>query len=177
MFKFFRDYYWKQGLPYGQGPLSQGAGGDAFKIVMDPYRKRVSIERYKNGAFVGIDYDSQWLNFRHLKPEHQLQWQREVILENVATTVNLIRDQDDRIILKEVIEFEEDYCKTCKVYTPSDNPISIHRMFYQALSDPFDGVTLYDNNERIVLRKYYSFDESERVFTDLIKEEWDFSRA
>lgn len=177
MFKFYRDYYWKNGLPYGQGPLAEGAGGDAFKIVMDPYRKRVSLERYKNGSFVGVDYDSQWLNFRHLKPENQMQWQREAITDNGSSCVNLIRDHDDRIILKEVIEFEGEFCRACRVYIPSGLPISVHRMSYKILSDPFDGVTLYDNNEHIVLRKFYGFDEAEKTFTELLKEEWDFSRA
>jgi hypothetical protein len=177
MHKFYRDYFWKGGLPYGIGGEAAPPDSDAYKIVMDPYRKRVTLELYRNGAFNSILYDSLWLDFRHLKPEHQTQWQRETVSETRDGLVCLIRNHDDRVILKEETLYEGDLCRECRILSPQGIPLSIHKMTYTALNDPFDGVTLFDINRRPVMRKTYLFDEQSRAFTELLKEEWDFSHA
>lgn len=177
MHKNYRDYFWKNGYPYGVGVVSEDPVGVTFKIVTDPYWKRVTIERYENGKFIKLDYDSQMLDFRKLKPDNQSQWQRETLAESPETVVSLIRDQDDRVILKETLKFQSDLCRECLVSTPNDYPISMHRMFYKILNDPFDGVVLYDLNEKEVMRKSYAFDETVREFTEMLKEEWDFTHA
>lgn len=176
MHKNYRDYYWKNGYPYGIGVM-EDLKGVTFKIVTDPYWKRVTIERYTDGKFGSLDYDSQWLDFRKLKPENQAQWQREVLEEGPQTVISLIRDQDDRVILKEITRFDGDLCRECVVMTPTGQAISVHKMFYKTLKEEFDGVVLYDNNGKVVMKKHYSFDEPAREFTEMLKEEWDFTHA
>ncbi len=177
MHKNYRDYYWKNGYPYGLEVEKGDLKGITFKIVTDPYWKRVTIERYVDGKFVRLDYDSQLLDFRKLKPENQSQWQRETLEEGPDRIVSLIRDQDDRVILKEELKFQGDLCRECLVSTPNNQQISVHRMFYKLLQETFDGVVLYDNNEKVVMKKSYAFDETVQEFTEMLKEEWDFTHA
>lgn len=177
MHKYYRDYFWKGGIPVGTDPKELPPSGDAYKIVMDPYRKRITLERYRDKVFNDIVYDSAWLDFRHLKPEQQTQWQRETIAETPNSLTCLIRNHDDRIILKEITLYEDDLCRECQVWSPQDIPLSIHKMSYTSLNEPFDGVTLFDMNQHRVMRKIYAYDENARCFTELLKEEWDFSHA
>lgn len=171
----YRDYVWKNRIPCGTGVVDP-AQEASYKIVMDPYRKRVSIEHYEMGKFAGIAYDSAIFDFRKLEPIQQMAWQREAISEQPTETICLIRDQDDRIILIETQLFEKDLCRECRLVSPQGIEVSTHRIFYRSLHDPFDGVILFDANAHPVMLKRYQVGE-EGNFTDLIEERWDFSNV
>lgn len=172
MFKYFRDYYWKAGKPYGREIVDPASLAVSYKIVVDPYYKRFSIEKYHTGHFEKVVYDSLLLDFRHLTQEHQLAWQRELLSEDMHETVCLLRNQEDRVILKETLFFEGDYCRSCQTSSVHGLPLAIHRMYYKSLQDAFDGLILYDLEERPVMMKVYETDALTGEFTTLLSEEW-----
>lgn len=175
MHPFYRDYIWKKGVPLGCGRLLDDQILQlpfAYKIVDDPYRKRFSIERYLGAAFDQVIYDSQLLDFRRLKPAEQQGWQREIIQQTANETSCLIRNQEERMLYLEHLRFESQYCRECRLSTPQGTPLSIHRLFYTALNDSFDGILLYDNNDHLVLAKRYAVGPTGE-FTELLEERWD----
>lgn len=150
MNSYFVDYHWKDGIPYGLHPTpSSEKEALSYKIIMDPYRKRISIESYLYGAFNKIIYDSFLLDFRKLNPQEQLAWQKETIHETPQETISLIRNMEDRIILIEKQFFEEERCRECRIFSMHGIHLSTHRM-------SLDEVILYDANEHVVLRKPFS---------------------
>lgn len=165
----YTDYYWKMGKPYGIYPVEAHQNLHSYKIVSDPYFKRISIEKYRFGQFQNVIYDSVLLDFRHLKPTEQTAWQKESLAENKS----LLRNQDDRAILIESYTFEQELCRSCAIQSIHGIPLSLHRMFYQSLQDDFDGVVLYDRENHPVMMKHYQTDPSTGEFTLLLKEEWD----
>lgn len=173
MTKYYRDYYWKDGAPRGCEPIEEITQGDSYKIVADPYNKRISIERYMRGQFFTVVYDSALLDFRQLRKPEQTAWQKLPITENVDMTVCLIRNQDDRIIFLETHYFVDSLCRQCQVSSPHGIPLSTHRMYYKILGDPFDGVVLFDHHDHPVMCKHYEFDEITQQFTTLLEEQWD----
>lgn len=173
MTKYYKDYYWKDGVPFGIQPIDEIAKTDSYKIIMDPYKKRISIESYLKGQFSTTLYDSLLLDFRQLKKPEQTAWQKIPINESQDLMVCLIRDQDDRVLFIETHIFIDNLCRECRVSTPHGISLSVHKMVYKNLGDPFDGVILYDHNEHPVMYKRYEFDEKEQQFTNLLEEEWD----
>lgn len=172
MSKLFRDYVWKEGIPYGIKPLTEDQTGTSYKIVMDPYRKRISVESYLDGSFSHIVYDSYLINFRHLNPVEQTAWQKE----ELPSGASLIRNQDDRIVFKETYVFKDELCRECHVSSPHGIPLSTHKMYYKSFGDAFDGVILYDKNDHPVMQKFYSVDESGE-FNELLSENWNLSKT
>ena len=168
---FAHDYSWKDGRPILhrtlKDPLNQGL---CFKLISDPYHKHITVEKYKNGLYNSTVYDSKILDFRKLKPVDQTGWSQESIDQKV-----LIRDIDDRVVHIEHHEFEETFCRTCKIYSPQNWLASIHRLYYKKLGDLFNGVVLFDSNEKPVLVKKYAVNEKNE-FTELKLEEWNMSR-
>lgn len=175
MTKQYRDYVWKEGIPYGIDPVDQNAEV-SYKIPMDPYRKRIAIEKYISAVFIATLYDSAFLDFRHLKPAEQTAWQKLIVEENSEQVISAIRNQDDRLILIETYRFENNYCRECHTKSPHGISISHQKMFYTALNDKFNGVVLFDNNDHPVMRKSYQCDENTGEFTLLLKEEWDMQK-
>lgn len=174
--KHYQDYVWKEGIPYGLNALDENNFQSqqlSFKIISDPYRKRISIEKYIDLQFNELIYDSYLLDFRSLKKSDQTAWQKTLIKETTDTTLCHIRNQDDRLIFFEECFFEKDFCRTCRIRSPQGIPLSVHKMYYQALNDPFNGVTLFDNLEHLVMFKLYATDEASGEFTDVIKENWE----
>jgi hypothetical protein len=171
MSAYFKNYVWKNGIPFGIQPLNHDLNGESYKIISDPYRKRISIEKYRDSAFEGIVYDSALVNFRHLRnPEHAA-WQK-----SHEKGLHFIRDQDDRILFIEAYQFTNHLCRECHVHSPHGIALSCQKMFYKNMNDIFDGVVLYDINNHIVMFKLYEFDEKSKQFTTLIKEEWDMEK-
>lgn len=168
MHKAYNDYYWKNGKPYGKG-VTSSLLRITYRIVIDPYHKRYSLEEYKEGHFERVIYDSALFDFRHLRrPEHAT-WQKETLKDSST----LIRDHDDRVILKETYEFQGDLCRACHLFTPNGILLSTHRLFYQPLGDPFNGVVLLDINNKPILKKTYALDPATHSFTDLLTETWE----
>lgn len=175
----YHDYFWKEGIPYGVKPVEDPLKSlyETYKIVMDPYRKHITIEKYFQGDFTGVIYDSAFLNFRHLKNDTTRAWQKTIIHEAPNETVCHLRDQDDRLVFKETYRFEQNLCRECHVTSPHDIPLSIQRMYYKTFKDPFNGVVLFDQNKNPVMCKYYEFDENLNEFTELIETKWDMQNA
>jgi hypothetical protein len=174
--KYYKDYIWKGGIPYGVREIKEPekvSNLTAYKILMDPYRKRISIEEYVQGRFSKIIYDSALLDFRNLKSEEHIAWQKSIVSETGDTIICMIRNQDDRIVFIEKYLFEKNLCRECHVSSPHGYPLSFHKMLYKKFGEPFDGVILYDCNEHPVMRKRYQFDEEAGEFTELIEESWD----
>ena len=168
MHKAYKDYYWKDGKPYGR-ELTSSLSGITFRIVIDPYHARYSLEEYEYGKFKRLIYDSAFFDFRHLRrPEHAT-WQKELLTESTT----LIRNHDDRVILTETYEFENTLCRTCRLSTANGLLLSTHRLYYESLGDKFNGVILYDTNNKPILKKTYTFDSDSQAFTDLIQESWE----
>jgi hypothetical protein len=172
MFKHFQEYYWKEGKPYGREAVEPSQTPFSYKIVVDPYYKRLSIEKYQYSNFNKIIYDSYLLDFRYLTPKDQMAWQREVLREEENTSVCLLRNQDDRAILIETLLFEGEQCRECSTRSIHGIPLSIHRMYYRSLHDRFNGVVLYDIEERPVMMKIYETDPLTGEFTIVLREEW-----
>lgn len=172
MSKYYLDYVWKKGLPYGvqEDTSMQGL---AYKIVSDPYHKRNSIEVYIQGVFQKVVYDSALFDFRELKLGEQISWQKTIISENEQEATSQIRNQDDRLILMEKYVFENRLCRSCKAYSPHGMLISEQKIFYTKLGDPFNAAILYDANEHPIMLKKYKLDEESEEFGELLEEIWD----
>jgi len=163
MLKIYKDYHWKEGAPVGEGPHS---GSSGFRIISDPYRKRLSVEQYREERFIATVYDSALFDFRLLKEEAQTAWRKEQVDE----TLCLIRDQDDRIVVRERYFFEEGRCRSCEAWHPCGILISKQKIFYKELHDSFNGVILYDRIGKVVLKKEYAIDEKSGEFSALLRE-------
>lgn len=161
----FKSYYWKDGKPYGKDRNEKGP----FRIVVDPYYKRFSIEFYENGAFKNIVYDSNLFDFRSLKDPRQASW----IKIPVTATESLLKNQEDRIVLKETYVYENERPRYCHYAIPQGIQVAYHKLSYIDFGDEFDGVTLYDMNEVPVMQKKYRCEKGE--FGELISEKWNFS--
>lgn len=172
MTKYYRDYRWEDGVPVGLQAVDEIAHLDTYKIVSDPYYKRISIEKYVQGKFSEVIYDSQLLDFRHLKSPEQTAWQKLPIEEDQEKTICLIRDQNDRVLFVETHHFSGLLCRECRVETPQGILLSTHRMYYSLLHDPFDGVVLFDTNRHAVMVKKYTFDKDTGEFATLLEESW-----
>lgn len=168
---FFKDYCWRKGRPFGinalQSPLEEGVL--AYKIVADPYLKRLSVESYRNDFFEGTIYDSTLLDFRSLMCEIPPSWERSS-LGGLVTAV--VRDICDRAIWTEEYAYEGEYCRLCRVHSAHGLLLSTHRLFYTVLGDKCDGVILYDAAGKAVFAKRYDVDE-EGAFSTLLEENWE----
>lgn len=169
------DYIWKHGLPYGIRPCPPGEPirGMTYKIVSDPYHKRNSVEQYFDGNFKSVIYDSVLFDFRQIKQGEQLSWQKTQISETENTAVCHIRNQDDRLVLIEKYAFTNDRCRECRAFSPQGIPISVQKIYYAALNDPYNGTALFDINEHPVMQKKYKTDESSGEFSELLEEKWE----
>jgi hypothetical protein len=170
----YRDYVWRNGLPYGISPCSTETikQGISYKIASDPYHKRVSLEKHLDGDFAGVIYDSALFDFRHIKLGEQTAWQKIKIRETDQMAVCHIRNQDDRLVLIEEYQFEQDLCRECRAYSPFGPLLFIQNICYELLNDSFNGVILKDNNQHVVMSKHYSFDLEMREFTEMLEEKW-----
>ncbi len=179
MSKHYQDYFWKNGSPYGISSFKPGESeivGATYKIVSDPYHKRISIEKYHNGEFTQVVYDSALFDFRHLQPVHQATWQKTAVSESEQLSICHIRNQDDRLILIEEYRFDNGLCRECRASSPQGILLSVQKIYYESLNDPFNGVILFDSNDHQVLKKRYQFDTETQQFTDLLEEQWDIQR-
>lgn len=172
MYKYYSDYYWKEGKPYGREAVDPSLTNFSYKIVVDPYFKRFSVEKYHFKQFDKVVYDSMLLDFRHLKLINQTAWQREMLKEEEHLSIFLLRNQDDRAILIETIHYEQQQCRWCQTHSIHGLALANHRMYYKNFNDSFDGVILFDLEDRPVLMKIYETDPQTREFTTLLSEEW-----
>lgn len=173
----YLDYYWKSGKPYGKGKTNPFESPVSYKIIADPYYKRISVEKYSFLTFDTVIYDSLLLDFRHLTLKDQIAWERITLKEENNKTTSLLRDQYDRSLFIEIVTFEGNQSKTCHVRSIHGISLCTHRMFYQEWQDPFNGVILYDNENRRVMQKIYEINLVTKEFTNIIKEEWNMEKV
>ncbi len=173
MHPFYTDYVWKAGKPVGRDPHPEGETLPvSYKIITDPYFKHYSVERYHFGKYETLVYDSQLLDFRKLKPEHQQAWQSETVEVTKECVSCLIRDGNDRLILKEVHTFEEGLPKQVELFSLHGWHLLTTKLYYSHLGDAFSGALLFDREKRPVLKKTYQTDEAGN-FLEVLKEEWE----
>ncbi len=175
MITHYKEYYWKNGKPYGR-QIVDPSSIQSFRIIVDPYFKRFSLEKYARGKFEKIIYDSVLLDFRHLTPLHQTAWQKEVIEESEQEQHCILRNQDDRAILVEKTIFMNQRCQVCCLYSIHGLLLSFHQIFYQDWGHPFNGVVFFDTERNPVMIKKYAFDPETDAFSSLLSEEWDMSQ-
>lgn len=173
MFKHFQEYYWKDGKPYGRQEVDPTEVSCSYKVIVDPYYKRFSVERYRLTRLDKVIYDSYLLDFRHLTLKGQTAWHREVVKEEESSSLGLLRNQEDRAILFEGLAFEKDLCRECTTTSIHGIHLATHKMYYKSLGDDFNGVILYDIEERPVMMKVYEVDDDGNEFTNLLLEVWD----
>lgn len=173
MSKYYKDYVWRNGIPYGICSQKEPMGS-YYKIPMDPYRKRITIEYYENNLFKKIIYDSSFLDFRHLKQSEQTGWQKMLYANEKNTIINHLRNQEDRLICIETCLFRENYCVECRLHSPHGILISIHLLYYEQLKDPFNGVVLFDSNNHKIMSKKYSLEKDSLEFSEILEEQWVF---
>lgn len=171
MNKYFQEYYWDNGRPRGvkSVPASEEK---TFKIVVDPYYKRYTVEQYRQGKFAGIVYDSAQYDFRWLKPQEQAAWHKEVVSESEGQVTCIIRNQDDRVIASESYTFEEGLCRSCEMYYPGGMLLATQMISYTKFGAPENKVVLLDRLSHPVVIKKYEADDITGDFTDLIEEVW-----
>lgn len=171
MHKFYRDYYWENGRPRGQD-LQQTQEEICYRIVVDPYYKRYSIEKYENQQFLDVIYDSALFDFRWLKPQEQVAWQKVKVVENEKEMTCLIKNQDDRVIAVEKYYFEEDLCRRSEMFYPNGKQLATQVISYTKLGDEKNLVILLDAYSHPVVIKEYEADEDTGEFSLMIKEDW-----
>lgn len=169
MSKHYKDYKWKNGIPYGIIPLETPIESLSYKVISDPYYKRISVEQYDKGAFSKIIYDSALFDFRNLRATEQIAWEKKTL----SPLLTEIRNHDDRLILIEKYQFEEKRCRRCEICSPHGVNLAVQHMYYTAMKDSFNGVILYDSNTHAVLQKTYDIDENTGEFAALKSESWD----
>lgn len=171
MNNYFSDYTWKNGKPVGKGVLSEPLLGQLYyKIVADPYYRRISVECYKDDHWHSLIYDSVLLDFRRLNERDQLAWQKEVLSSETNKVECLIRDQDDRVICMEFHQLKDNIPVECQIFSPHGIHLATQKLHYVCWGESFNGVTLSDNSGRLVLKKTYDFDEELFEFTNLLEE-------
>lgn len=172
MVNYYLDYCWKEGIPYGIRKL-ETPDQTSYRILADPYRKRISIEKYHEGNFFKVVYDSHLFDFRSLKTLNQAAWRKENLEETSEKHLRrLIRDHDDRAVLIEEYTFTEGKCTECRTQSIHGIPVSHQHIYYASLGNSFNGVVLYDANDKIVMEKRYTIDESSGEFGELQNENW-----
>lgn len=164
MNSFFKDYRWIKGKPVGFDPLTEESRQNNdrelnFKIVVDPYFKRYTIEQYFGRTFQNVVYDSLLLDFRKISPQEQTAWERQFLEKSEHKELAIIRDIHDRIILKEEYLFQEGLCRSCLIFSPQGWHLATQKIFYRKFGDPFNGVHLYDLLDHLVIEKKYQADE------------------
>lgn len=174
MHKNYTNYSWDHGVPRGMGAVEDEKVDNKliYKVISDPYHKRYSVEKYQGSELLDVVYDSALFDFRWLKPVEQNAWQKETIRETEHEVICLIRNQDERVVLKEQYVFKDGFCHYCKASHPSGQPISLQQMYYTHFGDSFNGVVLFDKLSKPVVFKEYDLDEEFGEFSNLISEMW-----
>ncbi|MBA3816099.1 MAG: hypothetical protein H0X29_06200 [Parachlamydiaceae bacterium] len=173
MSKFFEDYVWKNGKPYGTTKKLLPKNEITYRVIADPYYKRISIEKYFDKLFDSVVYDSALFDFRHLKPAEQNAWQKVFVSQAENKTICHIRNQDDRLVLVEEYTFENNLCRECHSYSPHGILVSSQKIYYKTLNDQINGATLFDRNNHPVMYKTYQVNPATNEFSELIFEQWD----
>jgi hypothetical protein len=166
MFPFGSDYVWRDGVPQLVDRVDLAQTKCSFRLVHDPYHKRFTLERYIDGEFDSVGYDSALLDFRSLSEANQMAWGREVKPDHA-----IIRDEHDRVVLVERYGFENDRARTTKLISPQGTLIGTQHIYYEDLGDSFSGVVLFDPwDHAVLLKKYALSDDGE--FSTLLCEQW-----
>ena len=153
MYIHYLNYYWDQGIPKGTDPVDP-AVPISYRITSDPYRKRITIEKYHHNQFYSIVYDSNLFDFRKLSPAIQESWERVSLSESEDQLTCLIKDENDLAVCIEVHTYEKGMCTLCEYKTASNQfLIATQKLYYQKEGHPKDVGILYDMEGKIVFEK------------------------
>lgn len=166
----YKDYYWDRGYPMGKEKQKEKEGR-GYRILSDPYHKRLSIERYEGGKYHSTLYDSHLFDFRHLNPQSQVAWHREVLEESEEHLLCAVRNIDDRVIYLEESDYKQGRCLESRIYSPHRVLVGTQKVFYQDRGERWNGVLLRDGGGKVVMWKLYEVGE-DGEFAHLIKESW-----
>lgn len=167
----YDDYYWDKGVPKGRKRTTPKEK-TSYKILSDPYRKRFSVEEYLEGSFQKILYDSNLFDFRSLFKGEDASWQRETLSETATSAHTLIRNMEERIVLKEELCYDsQGNCTGCTLYSPHGVLLGQQTILDRTHGAPFDGVEFRDASGRIVLQKEYEKNKETGAFENLIRQQ------
>lgn len=167
--KHFIDYTWKKGVPIGIGTPSDQTK-TTYLVLTEPYHRYYAVEKYENGKFSNVAYDSLLFDFRLLQPASQVGWRKEQVTEDRY----LIRNLEEKIILQEEYFYKEGRCISCKAFSPHGPLISTQKILYTDFGDPINGVLLNDATGRCITYKKYSLNASGE-FAEVLEEKWDMT--
>ncbi|MCB1135609.1 MAG: hypothetical protein KDK78_05005, partial [Chlamydiia bacterium] len=145
-------------------------------ILSDPYHKRLSVERYAYGVYAETVYDSNLFDFRHLNPQSQVAWKREILDETAEHTFGLVRNIDDRVIYKEHCAYRDGHCVESRIEAPQGLAVAVQKIYYKSLGDAENAVVLYDRIGQAVMWKVYTVGE-DGEFLELVEEHWDMTQT
>jgi hypothetical protein len=168
---FFTNYYWEKGRPKGTG-LAKKPEKNCFRIITDAYFKRYIVERYDQGLYQETLYDSFLLDFRKLDSKNQLGWQKVCVFSTKEKEIHRLLDLEERTILVETSYFKEGLCLLTESHHPQGTLVCKNQLLYKQFGDNINGSMLLDRGGRVVALKEYKFCQ-ERVFTDLLYENWE----
>jgi hypothetical protein len=163
MVQYCVSYFWKNGYPLVNKCVNEKKWKDeksCYALISDPYHKRVTIEHYQTGGFISTIYDSYLFDFRLLKLEEPLSWDKELVEDE---KVVLLRDQDGRIVIKEN-HLNNTECKWLSVH---DCFIATQKWQFKSNENSFNTVVLSDAAGVVVMKKHYSDD-----LVEVIQEYW-----
>ena len=168
---FFTDYVWINGRPKGRSErLDESSDALAYKIVKDPYGKRISLERFQSGKFLDCLYDSHLFDFRVLCSKVDSSWQK-IDTGSITEPSSWIIDHDDRTIAKEIYHFDKELCTECHIYYPQGPLVAKQKMAYQGKENFLCAIALFDISNHPAGLKIFAPDGSGAC----IFESWDMS--
>lgn len=169
----FRDYSWDKGRPIGRIRCAAKETPISYKIVHDPYYKRICIERYAWGLFQESIYDSCLLDFRSFRQgKEPVAWERQLIQETDKELRFLVKDEEDRVRFLENHTLESGRTVKGEIFSMHGLFLCSHHLFWRDKGDAWNGLQIWDREGRLVLTKNYTLTPNTGDFADLIAEKW-----
>lgn len=149
---YFKDYYWKNLKPVGITPSNKEVA--TYKIVEDPYKRWQTIEKYEDGIFISLVYDSQLLDARHFDERELPSWEKILWKEDSFAIYYLYIRRDEKLACYE--KFLKDTPGICEIFSPSGTLCFTQKTYYKSDGAPFDGISLEDSMGKKVFERAFS---------------------
>ena len=170
---YFKEYIWNKGRPMGLKGCDPQKTPLSYKIVHDPYYKRICVEKYAFLRFQETVYDSLLLDFRSFRQgKEPAAWERQLLQETETLLQFIVKDEEDRVRFLETHILEAG--RTVKGETFSMHGIFLcsHQLFWQSQGDSWTGLQIWDREKNLVLTKRYTTAADSEEFAELIAEKW-----
>lgn len=170
---YFREYFWDKGRPFGRGGCTPKEAPISYKIVHDPYYKRICLEKYVWGLFQESIYDSFLLDFRSFRQgKEPAAWEKQLVQDTGEQLRFIVKDEDDRVRFFENHTLESGRTVKGEIFSVHGIFLCAHRLFWMSKGDSWNGLQIWDREERLVLTKIYNVSPDTGDFADLIAEKW-----